>query len=320
MSRAAIDGLSAAAVRPASARVDGRTLIEFAKPGITRMVTIAAGFGFALAALYHGLAAQSLLIPLLGCVLGTALASAGANGLNQILERDRDARMKRTLGRPLPTGRMTMGHAVGFSIACSVIGPVLLAATASPEASIAALATILLYAFVYTPMKPASSLAVIVGAVPGAIPVLIGWLAASPTPLADLRTPAAWSIFAVLFVWQMPHFLAIASMHRADYQRGGFRAIPGNLDDRRLSWVVLAWSAALIAVAYTPPLVMPDHLGLLSAVAATLLGLGLLRSAWRYTRDPGPARARGVFIFTIIYLPLMLLALTVDATAHGFLR
>lgn len=286
--------------------------IELSKPGITRMVTIAAGVGFAVSGLYHGVEFAGLLVPLIICLLGTAVSSAGANGLNQWAERGLDALMLRTRSRPLPSGRIGSGSALFYSLACGVLGPLLLLTT-SPWASVAAALTVALYVLVYTPLKTRSSMATLIGALPGALPVVIGWLAASPTPAQDLGQWPMWSVFLVLLVWQMPHFLAIASMYRADYEAGGFRPIPGGVGDSTLAWVILVWTIAMLAASLAPITAMPDRLSWIYGLVAIIAGLGFVLAAIGMVRSPVRSSARGVFLVSIAYLPLVLLTLVIDA-------
>ncbi|MGP1272502.1 MAG: heme o synthase [Phycisphaerales bacterium] len=313
MSRAAIDNSKCPVSSDPLAGVSAWLVyLELSKPGITRMVVIASVVGFALAAMYHTMSVGELVLPFIVCVIGTAIASAGANGLNQWAERHRDGRMNRTMGRPLPSGRLAPASAFAASVGCSVLGPAALLLI-SPLAALAAAATVLMYVLVYTPMKPRSSMATLVGAVPGALPVVIGWLTASPSGAGDLLEWPVWSVFLVLLVWQLPHFLAIASMYREDYRRGGFCPIPGDAEDRVLAWVILAWSVALVASSLAPSTAMPNRVGWLYVAVALLAGLGFVASAIRLVRRSDRAAARGVFLASIAYLPLVLFALVADA-------
>lgn len=291
--------------------------VELAKPGITRMVAMTSGIGFALSAIVHGLPFGEWLVPGLGCLVGTALASAGANAINQILEVSRDARMPRTAGRPLPSGRLSAREAAVLALVCSVLGPGLLALTTTVWSAAAALATILLYSFVYTPLKPRTALAVLIGAIPGAMPVAVGWLGAAPNGPDDLAGGPFWSVFGLLAAWQIPHFLAIACVYRAEYAAGGFRLVPGRANDRTLSAVILAWTVAVAAVALTPTVSMPDRVGVFYLVASSLAGVFFIATAARMVHAAGPRTARRVFLASVLYLPLVMVALVADVAIHA---
>ncbi|MEM1072272.1 MAG: heme o synthase [Planctomycetota bacterium] len=311
MTRVPLDSASTMlAGRPHAA---ARAFVELGKPGITRMVTITAGTGFAIAAMLHGLAVSELVVPALACLIGTAVSSMGANALNEVIEWRADARMARTRGRPIPSGRLSIGASLAFACCCSVLGPLVLAMLASHLAGAIAAATILLYAFVYTPLKTVTSGSILVGAIPGALPVLIGWLAASPDGWADLRAWPAWSVFGVLLVWQIPHFLAIASLYRDEYAAAGYRMIPGDVDDRMLGGLVIAWTAALLAVSVGPLLAMPGQMGWVYALAAGSVGCWFLSTGIRMRRSPSRQTTRAVFLASIGYLPVVMLALVLDA-------
>ena len=184
-------------------RARARAYLELTKPGITRLVSLTAAAGYYLAA-RGGIDVAALL----HTVIGTALVASGASALNQYAERDADARMRRTAGRPLPSGRIAPGPALVFAWGLSAVGVLYLLVLVNAPAALVEAGTLLLYAFVYAPLKRVTSLSTLLGAVPGALPILAGWVAAG----GSLRDPAAWAIFAVLFLWQIPHFLALAWM------------------------------------------------------------------------------------------------------------
>jgi protoheme IX farnesyltransferase len=287
-------------------------IVETTKPRITRLVTITAGVGFALGALGQTWTAGELALAAAACILGTGLSAAGANALNQWWERDRDARMQRTAGRPIPSGRLSSGAVLGAALAMSVVGPVTLLLNVGAPAAAVALATILIYVLVYTPSKPLTPLSTIIGAVPGALPPVIGWAAARPEWSA-LAAPGAWSLFLIMFVWQVPHFIAIAWMYREDYARGGYRVLPCMPDgEARSARVTLVWTALTALVSLAPAIAMPGRVGGLYVLAAMALGAFYLRSAIRLVRSGSDADARASFIASVIYLPLLLIALVVD--------
>ena len=287
-------------------------LVETTKPRITRLVTITAGVGFALGALGRPWGLGELALAASACVLGTGLSAAGANAMNQWMERDRDGRMERTRGRPIPSGRLAPQTVFWAAMAMCVVGPLTLLLNVGAPAAAIALATILIYLLVYTPSKPVTTLSTIIGAVPGALPPVIGWAAARPE-WASLAAPGAWVVFAIMFVWQVPHFIAIAWMYREDYARGGYRvlpSVPGGLE--RSAQVTLVWTALCALVSLAPAIVMPERVGALYVVAAIAMGAFFLRSALRLVRTGADADARATFIASVIYLPLLLIALVAD--------
>jgi protoheme IX farnesyltransferase len=232
--------------------------------------------------------------------LGTALVASGAAALNQVRERDIDSLMTRTRIRPIAAGRMSPGEGVGLGAAMAVAGLAVLWLASSRAAAVVALATLVTYMVIYTPLKRRTSLATVVGAVPGALPPLIGWTAAG----GSLSGAAAWSLFLVMFVWQMPHFLAIAWLYRADYARAGLPMLPV-VDPKG---VLTGAQAALWAATLLPVSELPYLLGLAGAtyaLAALVLGLGLLVLAARFMFERTDGRARALFYGSITYLPIL---------------
>jgi protoheme IX farnesyltransferase len=237
---------------------------------------------------------------LLATLLGTALSAAGAAALNQWWERDIDSRMKRTRDRPLPARRMQPQDALLFGLFFSLSGIAILALFANPRAAFLAFATIAIYILVYTPMKRISSLNTLVGAIPGALPPLIGWVAAR----GQYDTEGCL-LFATLWFWQMPHFLAIAWMYKDDYADGGFVMLTANDPEGSLtSRQALLYSLFLIPVTF-----MPSILGFNSPIyffGALALGLAFTAFALRFMMQRSRATARNLFFSSIIYLPLLL--------------
>ena len=315
MSHVADIAISPPAGIRAGAVAVGSALLETTKPRITRLVTITAFVGFVMAASARAWSAPALLLALGGCLLGTALSAAGANALNQLLERDRDARMERTRTRPLPQHRVSPRRvlAVGSALSVAGVGVLWIAAGWLPSAISAT--TIALYLAAYTPMKPVSPLATVIGAVPGALPPLIGWTAGIPGGgLGSLASPAAWSLVVIMFVWQIPHFLAIAWMYREDYARGGFRVLPVvDPDGARTVRAMLAWSVCLVPITLMPALFVTERLGPAYLLVAAVSGIGFLGVVWLLAADRSTRRARVVFIGSIVHLPLLLLAMVADA-------
>ena len=237
---------------------------------------------------------------LVATCVGTGLVAGGAAALNQVRERDIDRKMARTHDRPVASGRMTNGEAIGIAGVMAAAGFALLWLTASSTAALVAVATLAIYLFIYTPLKRYSSLATVVGAVPGALPPLIGWTAAG----GSLAQAAPWALFLVMFVWQLPHFLAIAWLYREDYARAGLPMLP--VVDR--DGVLTGGQATLWAATLVPVTELPYLLHLASgtyAIAALVLGLGVLVVAARFMLRRTDERARALFYGSITYLPLL---------------
>jgi protoheme IX farnesyltransferase len=237
---------------------------------------------------------------LLATLLGTALSAAGAAALNQWWERDIDSRMKRTRDRPLPARRMQPQDALLFGLFFSLSGIAILALFANPRAAFLAFATIAIYILIYTPMKRISSLNTLVGAIPGALPPLIGWVAAR----GQYDTEGCL-LFATLWFWQMPHFLAIAWMYKDDYADGGFVMLTANDPEGS----VTSRQALLYSLFLIPVTLMPSILGFNSPIyffGALALGLAFTAFALRFMMQRSRAAARNLFFSSIIYLPLLL--------------
>lgn len=284
--------------------------LALTKPRITVMVLITVATGFLLGArttaypptwLGTSSAATFLLV-----VVGTGLVASAASAWNQVLERSRDARMRRTMRRPLPLGLVTPGEAAAFGSVLGVAGVATLALVANATAAAVAAATFLLYVAVYTPLKPRTTLNTAVGAVPGALPPVIGWAAATGGLGIE-----AWSLFLILFLWQFPHFLAIAWLHREDYARGGHRMLP-SVDP---TGVVTGRQAASHALALVPVGLLPAALGIAGPfyfAGALALGLFYLVASVRFWRDVSDASARRLLRASITYLPAVLLLLLLN--------
>jgi protoheme IX farnesyltransferase len=277
--------------------------VELTKPRITSMVLVTTSAGFLLA----GTGRPELPLPLLAwALLGTGLLAAGASALNQVLERGTDARMRRTANRPVPAGRIDADAALAFGVALVVAGLAALSLAVNLLTAGLGAATVAGYLFAYTPLKRVTSLATVVGAVPGAIPPLMGWAA-----LADDLALGAWPLFGILFLWQLPHFLSIAWIYRDDYARGGFPMLPVlDADGTKTSRQMVLWSAALVPVS-----LLPAVLGLAGGVyfaGALALSLGYLAAALPFVRTRTAAAARRLLLASVTYLPLLFLALVVD--------
>lgn len=313
----AVLGASAGGERAGSVARDWYAL---AKPGIVKMVVVTAGVGFALAAMTRVWAGPELLTTAMLCLLGTALSAAGANALNMAVEARRDAAMHRTMRRPIAAGRMTVAHGLWAGAGCAAAGVAVLWLGTNPVAALVSAVTVLSYVLVYTPMKPMTPLATLVGAVPGALPPLIGWASASDGWWRGMNEPGGWALFALMFVWQVPHFLAIAWKYREDYARGG-HAVLAVVDPTgvRTAWTAMVWAVAMVPVSLAPVMAMPGRIGLVYVVIATAAGVGFVWSAVRFARTLAERDARALFLGSIAYLPVVLVALVCDAAVTRLL-
>lgn len=290
------------------------SLIETSKPRITRMVTITSGVGFVLPALSQSWTAGGLALAASGALAGTALSAAGANSLNQWMERGRDALMPRTCGRPLPEARVSPWHVLAFGLGCAVLGVLSLWVLAGPAPALVSLATIVIYLALYTPSKVVTPLSTLIGAVPGALPPLIGWSAGAGGGTETLGALGGWMLVLIMFVWQIPHFLAIAWLYRDDYAKGGYRVLAVvDPTGSRTSLVMLAWTAALVAVSLAPALAMPEALGLAYVGIALVTGGAFLLLTVRFAIRRTRSDARLAFIASVIHLPLLLMAMVAEA-------
>lgn len=288
------------------ARARASAFWELTKPRITRLVLVTAAAGFYLA----GPGSFDLLL-LANALLGIALAAGGSGALNQYMERDADARMQRTSQRPLPSGRVRPAEALIFGMTLSVLGVMHLVLFVGPVPAAIVVATIISYICVYTPLKRRTWLATIVGAVPGALPILAGWTAAG----GRLDLPAT-SLFAIMFVWQMPHFFALAWVFREDYERGGFRMLSaGDMGGRRTGRHVLGYALALLPVSLVPAAL--GMAGLTYAVAALGLGAAFTVLAISLLVERTTRRAWRVFFGSVVYLPVLLLVMILDKAIVG---
>jgi protoheme IX farnesyltransferase len=275
--------------------------VALTKPRLNLLVVATSAAGY-----YLGGTSLPAALPLLVAVGGTALVAAGAAVLNQVYERDTDALMRRTRTRPLPDGRVSPDDARSFGLALALGGVGMLAIGANLLAAALSVATLVVYLIVYTPLKRRSSLATLVGAVPGALPPLIGW-AASHGSLSI----GGWSLFAIVFLWQIPHFMAIAWLHRDDYRQAGFPILPViEPDGRRTGRHSLMYAGALVPVSLVPALVGVS--GTTYFGIASLLGLTMLWLAWRFCMARTETTARALFYGSIIYLPLLWVAMILN--------
>ncbi len=255
---------------------------------------LAAGNSFRLEVLFHTL-------------LGTGMVAAGASALNQWLERKSDARMRRTANRPLPAGRVHPAEALAMGIVLGVVGVAyLVVALPSPAAAVVALVTLVTYVFVYTPLKPLTAWNTVVGAFPGALPPVIGWCAARGNISAD-----ALPLFLILFVWQMPHFFAIAWLYREDYAAGGLRMIPaGDPEGRFTARAMIAGCLLLIPITMLPAVY--NQGGALFLVGAVFLSSLFLNCALEFRKAPTRTSAKYVLRSSLLYLTGLMLLVIYD--------
>ena len=291
-----------AGVRPDASR--GRVVadyVELTKPRLNALVVASSAAGY-----YLGAQAPIDLSLMAHAVIGTALVAGGAAALNQVAERDTDAKMRRTRLRPLPDGRVTPAEARLFGIVLSVAGLGLLAGRANLLSALLALASLVVYLVIYTPMKRRTPLATLLGAVPGALPPLIGW-AASHGSIA----PGGASLFAIVFLWQIPHFMAIAWLYRDDYGAAGFPMLavidPGGV---RAARQALVYALLLLPVSVAPTLV--GVTGTAYLAAAVVLGAAMAWRAARFARARNDSTARALFFASITYLPLLWIVMVLD--------
>jgi protoheme IX farnesyltransferase len=268
--------------------------VALTKPRLNVLVVITAAVGY-----YLGAAADLNVGKLVEAVVGIALVAGGAAGLNQVYERETDSLMRRTRLRPLAAQRISPSEGTIFSLTLAVIGLGIVASTANLLAAALALLTVISYNVVYTPMKRRSQLATLVGAVPGALPPMIGWVAARGALTAE-----AWVLFAIVFVWQIPHFMAIAWLYRDDFSRAGFPLLPVvEPDGKRTARQAVLFSAALVPVSLAPYFL--GMAGVAYAVGAAAGGIALFALAGMFAMQRTNERARLLFLGSITYLPLL---------------
>jgi len=272
--------VASAGVKPAHRAVD---FLALTKPRLNFLVLFTTLGGMYIAA-PEGVPAAILVHAL----VGTALVAGGAAALNQVWERETDSLMRRTQARPIPGGRLRVSDGTLFGVLLSATGLIELAWMVNPISAAVAAATLVSYVLVYTPLKRRTSLATLIGAVPGALPPVIGWAAATGT-----ISPPAFVLFGIVFLWQMPHFLAIAWLYRDDYARAGIPLLPA-------LWPV-SLLPALVGIAGVP-----------YSIVATVLGFGLIALSALFARDRTTNTARHLFLYSITYLPLLWGALVID--------
>jgi heme o synthase len=285
---------AAEAVAPSSAKTRVAAYLELTKPRITTLIVLTSAAGFALgspAGVNYALLTHAL--------IGIALLSSGIATLNQFMERDLDLLMRRTADRPLPSGRLLPFEALWFGITLTLMAEAYLALFVNVLTALLGLTVIAGYLFVYTPLKTRTSLSTALGAFPGAMPPLMGWTAAR----GELDT-AAWVLFAIVFLWQFPHFLSIAWMYREDYGRAGICMLPVVEPDGRVTGQqIIAYSLMLVPVSLLPAVLGLS--GKVYLVAAALLSLLFLASSVRAALSKSNKDARQLLLASVLYLPLL---------------
>ena len=289
-----------------AAETGGRTAdyVTLAKPRLNLLVVATTLAG------YYMAAPRNLgWLLLLNTLIGTALVASGASAFNQLLEIDSDGLMRRTRARPLPSGRITPARAKAFALVLSVIGLAQLAYAVNLLAAAVAFVTLLTYTVFYTPLKKRTSLATVVGGVPGALPPMIGWAAVRGNLSLE-----AWILFGIVFLWQMPHFLAIAWMYREDYKRAGFPLLPIiEPDGASTGRQAVMYAAALLPVSLAP--VAAGMAGNAYLAVAAVMGIGFLALAARFAWLRTATDARRLFFGSILYLPLLWIAMVINRVA-----
>jgi heme o synthase len=290
-----------------------RDHIELTKPRVTWLILIstAVGYFFGLPRAHNWLQVFKGIhfFPLIHTIVGTGLIASGAAALNQWYERDTDLRMKRTSRRPLPSGRLSASTALAFGASLSAAGFLQLCLGVNLLSGLIGAFTLASYLFLYTPMKRRTWWSTTIGAIPGAMPPVIGYAAATGT-----LTRESWALFAILFLWQFPHFYAIGWMYRDDYARAGIRMLPViEPDGRSTMRQIVMFGAALIPVSLGPWMLgMSGHIYLGGAL---LLGVWFLYSGVRVAMERSLARARSVLITSVLYLPFLCGLMILDRPA-----
>lgn len=275
--------------------------LELTKPRVVLMVLVTAFVGF-----YLGADSGESLWRLVETLFGTALAAGGTLALNQFLERDADALMVRTRHRPLPDGRMQPTEALAFGVLLASAGLLILAFAVNAVSALVAASIMASYLFIYTPLKQKSAVCSVVGAVPGALPPVIGWGAARGELGAE-----AWVLFAILFLWQVPHTLAIARLWRDDFARAGIQFLPVvDVDGKSTGRQVICHCLALLVVSLTPTLI--GMAGVLYFLTALLLGVGFFAFGMSLAVSFSLSAARRLLAASLVYLPVLLVVMALD--------
>lgn len=288
-----ISGISGVAAK-------ARSFVELLKVRLSFLVAFSCAFGFMLAS------PEADPLTLLMLFAGGFLISGAAVTINQVIERDLDRIMTRTMHRPLPTRRLTVQEAIVFSMACLAAGVILLVLYTNPLTTALSLVSLLLYSFVYTPLKRVGPVAVFVGAIPGALPPLLGWTAATGTLSYE-----AWIIFGIQFIWQFPHFWAIAWVADEDYKKAGFKLLPGGgTRDLNTAIQIMIYTMFLIPLGLLPATF--GITGLASAVVATVCGVLFFAQTFSLMKDGNRKSAIRIMFGSFLYLPIVQIAYLLD--------
>lgn len=289
-------------IAPLSLRERVAAYVELTKPRITFLIVLTAAAGFGLAAP----AGAFNYVTFIHSMIGIALLSSGIATLNQYMERHLDARMRRTAMRPLPTGRLNPMQALLFGTGLTLLAEAYLALLVNPLTALLGLTVIGGYLFLYTPLKTRTSLSTAIGAFPGAMPPLMGWVAAT-----NEVTVGAWSLFAILFLWQFPHFLAIAWMYKEDYARAGIVMLPVIEPEGRLT----AQQIVVNTLMLLPVSLIPTLLGISGSVyfiGAIILGLLFLYTSITCAVSKTRQQARRLLLASVVYLPLLFVLMVLN--------
>ncbi|OUW60183.1 MAG: protoheme IX farnesyltransferase [bacterium TMED198] len=278
------------------------------KPGITMMVMVTSYLGY-----YLGLRDQGILmvsfdtwLVLFFLLLGTFFSSSGACALNQAIEREEDSQMERTKNRPIPAGKISSERAFLLGVTFSILGVLILFFLINAITAIVSLSTIFLYIFVYTPLKKYTTWNTLLGSIPGALPPIGGWTAAT----GRIDAPA-WILFGILFCWQMPHFLSIAVIYASDYKKGDFKMLPSVYpESRRLKYIIMFFSLAMVIT--TIGLYIIKMAGVYFAVASAVLGMMFILVSIKMITDGTVRSAKQLMFASILYLPSILIILILE--------
>lgn len=275
--------------------------VELTKPRMVLMILVTTCVGF-----YLGSSAVADYLTLMSLMLGTALAAGGTLALNQSFERETDALMHRTRQRPLPDGRVQPAECVVFALIIMGLGLAVLLTAVNVLCALLTAIVVVTYLFLYTPLKQVTPLCTVVGALPGALPPMIGWAAARDTISLE-----AWVLFALLYLWQIPHNLAIARLYRDDFARGGIRFLPvHDVRGQTTGLYVVTYCLALLAASLLPTLI--GLTGMVYYVFAIVLGLGYLLYGVRMALVDSVANARSLLFASLVYLPVLFLVMAAD--------
>lgn len=277
-----------------------RDYLSIAKPRIALMVLVTVAVGYFLAS-----RGEFALLPLVHAAVGIVLAATASSALNQYIERDSDARMERTRRRPLPAGRLAPAEILTLGIVLSGFSTIYLASFVNVTTAVLTLLTVLVYAGVYTPLKRSTAFCTAIGAIPGAMPPVLGWTAAG----AELDA-TAFALFAIVFLWQFPHFFAIAWLYKDQYSAAGLRMLPANGRGRITGWLALAYALCLIPAGLIPT--AAGMAGTSAALMSVLLGLVYAGAALNFLWNESRASARNLLLVSLVYLPTVLLSVTLD--------